>query len=95
MTNLFSKTYTIRFIINNQLTTTYYLYMQIKEFCDERFLTLYNLEVTDLISKSPNSNATIIKSSFVQIKGRKKDYELLKNFLYEFDKSNAIVIMTI
>lgn len=94
MNKLFSKNYTIRFIIAHHLVTCKYLFNEITTFCNEKNLILKQLNITDSVERHPNG-PTIVKTSFVTICGRKKDFELLKDFLSQLEKNKFILILTV
>lgn len=94
MIKLFSKYYTIRFVIARHLLTPHHFTEMITNFCKEKNINTKWLYVTTSIVSNPNS-PTIIKPSFVTIRGNRKDFETLNDFLFELEESKLIVILTV
>lgn len=94
MIKLFSRAYTMRFIIAHHLATPDFFINKITTFCMANNLTIKELEISNSIKKVSDSRS-IIETSFVTIKGSKKEFEILKKYLREFHDAGIIVIMTV
>lgn len=94
MNKLFSKAYTLRFIVDPNVITPEHLTKEVDAYCKQKKINIKEWEITDCIDRIPGS-CTIIRTSFITIIGSKKDFKFLKNFLSEFQNSRALFILTV